>query len=266
MTREAAALDPKDPSRRLRPETVVREMESLAATLNSALERLDDALERQRRFTSDASHELRTPLAGLAGNAELLLRRERTAEEYRKGIERQMRIARRMTHVTENLLALARADDGRARIQRVRVDAAGLTRGVCDEFEAAAQEKGVALDCAAGDAVEIDADPAYFEALVQNLVGNAVKFTPAGGAVRVAIERNCRDAVLTVADTGPGIAPEHLPHVFERFYRAGEDGAPGAGLGLAIVEWIAREHGGRVEAKSEVGRGAVLEVRLPLAV
>jgi heavy metal sensor kinase len=267
MTREAAELDAGHPSRRLKPETVVRELASLGGTLNSAFDRLRDALDRQRRFTSDASHELRTPLAGLAGNAELLLRRERTAQEYRTGLARQMRIARRMTRITENLLTLARSDDGRARIERVRVDAAELTRRVCDEFEATAQESGVRLKCSADSALEIDADPACYEAVVQNLVANAVKFTPQGGSVDVTLARDGHDAILTVTDTGAGIPPAELAHVFERFFRVsqGRDRREGAGLGLAIVDWIVREHGGRVDVKSEVGRGTHFEVRMPLA-
>src|SRR6185503_14930669 len=134
MTEEAAELTPEETSRRLRPDTVVPELASLGATLNSALDRLGDALDRQRRFTSDASHELRTPLAVLRGNAELLLRRERSPEEYREGLARQARIAARMTEITENLLALARADDGRTQIRRTGVEIRALTRSVCDEF------------------------------------------------------------------------------------------------------------------------------------
>lgn len=268
MTADAAELTPADASRRLRPDDVAPELVSLATTLNSALDRLGDALDRQRRFVSDASHELRTPLAVLLGNAELLLRRDRTADEYRKGLARQARIARRMTRITENLLVLARADDGRNGIERMRVALATVVREVCDEIEPMAAEGGVALTCEADDAVEVAGDAAYLDQLVQNLAVNAVKFTAPGGTVRVRLGASAdgSDAVLEVSDTGSGIAPERLPHVFERFYRVadGKDPREGAGLGLAIVDWIVRAHGGRIAVRSEVGRGTAFEVRLPL--
>lgn len=266
MTAEAAALTPEDTSRRLRPETVSRELASLSSTLNSALDRLGDALDRQRRFTSDASHELRTPLAVLRGNAELLLRRDRTAAEYREGLERQRRIAVRMTEITENLLALARADDGRAQIRRTSVDLPGLARSVCDEFAGMASEDGVSLECANGDHVAVDGDPTYLAGLVQNLVSNALKFTPRGGSVRVAVARENGHAVLDVADTGPGIPERDRERVFQRFFRVheGRDRHEGAGLGLAIVEWIVREHAGRIDVLDREGGGALFRVRLPI--
>ncbi len=268
MTAEAAALTPEDPSRRLVPETVVLELASLSTTLNSALDRLGDALERQRRFTSDASHELRTPLAVLLGNVELLLRRERTGKEYRDGLERQRRIAARMAEITENLLALARADDGRAAVRKVRVAMPELTRGVCDEFADMAAEDSVSLACSADDGVAVLGDPMYLSALLQNLVANAVKFTPAGGSVAVALSRENGHAVLDVEDTGPGIPATDRARIFERFFRVneGRDRREGAGLGLAIVDWIVRAHGGTIEVADRPGGGAVFRVRLPVTV
>ena len=266
ITQEAAALTPEDTSRRLRPETVSRELASLSGTLNSALDRLGDALDRQRRFTSDASHELRTPLAVLRGNAELLLRRDRSPQEYKDGLERQRRIAVRMTEITENLLALARADGGRAQIRRTRVDLPHLTRSVCDEFAGMAEEDGVSLECAAGGDVAVDGDPTYLAGLVQNLVSNALKFTPRGGSVRVAVGRDDGHAVLDVADTGPGVPEADRERVFQRFFRVneGRDRHEGAGLGLAIAEWIVREHAGRIDVLGRDGGGALFRVRLPM--
>jgi heavy metal sensor kinase len=268
MTTEAAALTPGDPSRRLVPETIVLELASLSTTLNSALDRLGDALDRQRRFTSDASHELRTPLAVLLGNVELLLRRERTGRQYRDGLERQRRITLRMSEITENLLALARADDGRAHIRREPVAMPELVRGVCDEFADVAAGESVSLACAADESVEVVGDPTYIAALLQNLVANAVKFTPAGGSVEVALSRENGHALLDVKDTGPGIPAADRPRIFERFFRVneGRDRREGAGLGLAIVDWIVRVHGGTIEVADRPGGGTVFRVRLPIDV
>lgn len=267
MAAEAEALTPEDASRRLHPDGVVAELASLARTLNSALGRLGDALDREKRFASHASHELRTPLAALRASVDLLLRRDRSAPEYRDGLARQRRILERMSRMTESLLVLARADGAGATLDRAPVDVADTVRRVCSELEPLAAEGGVALDCDAADPAPVTGDATYLAALVVNLVSNAVKFTPAKGHVRAAVRREGAETVVEVSDTGRGIAPEHLPHVFERFFRAndGADRREGAGLGLAIADWIARAHGGRIDVRSTVGVGSTFTVRLPCA-
>ena len=266
MTAEAAGLDPADASRRLHPSTVVAELHSLAETLNSALDRLGAALERQRRFTSDASHELRTPVSVLLAGTELLLRRPRTAEEYRQGLERQARTIRRMREITENLLALARADAAAVPAPRDPVDLGDALAATADEMRPLAEEKGLDLRREIAGGVVVRGDRDQLSRLAGNLIANAVKFTPAGGSVVVRASAEDGEAALDVEDTGPGIPAEDLPHVFERFYRAreGRDGTEGAGLGLAIADWIARAHGGRIAAANLPGGGAAFRVRLPL--
>ena len=266
MTREAATLTPGDATRRLHPSTVVRELHSLAETLNSALDRLGEALERQRRFTSDASHELRTPVSVLLAGNELLLRRPRSAAEYREGLERQARTIRRMKEIIENLLALARADAAGQPVARERVDLVDTISAAVDELRPLAEEKGLVLGLDADGRVPVRGDPKALAQLAGNLLSNAIKFTPPGGRVTARVSAADGDAVLVVEDTGPGIPPEHLPHVFERFYRVneGRDGAEGAGLGLAIAEWIVKAHGGTISAGGLPGGGAAFRARLPL--
>jgi heavy metal sensor kinase len=266
MTREAATLDPADATRRLHPSTVVGELHSLAATLNSALDRLGAALERQKRFTSDASHELRTPVSALLAGTELLLRRPRTPEEYRRGLERQVRTIRRMKEITENLLALARADAAAEAPPREPLDAGEVLDAAAEEFLPLAEEKGIRLERAVAPGLRVRGDRQALARLCGNLLSNAVKFTPPGGRVLARAAPEGREALLEVEDSGPGIPPEHLPHVFERFYRVREGGdrAEGAGLGLAISEGIVRAHGGRIEASNLAAGGAAIRVRLPL--
>jgi heavy metal sensor kinase len=266
MTQEAAALTPQDPGRRLDPDTVVSELHSLANTLNHALDRLADALDRQRRFTTDASHELRTPVSILLGNSELLLRRPRSPEEYREGLERQHRTALRMKEITENLLTLSRADAAPGGIRLAPVDLAGTVRTLVGDFQAIAREHGIDLEYEAPGALEIRGDASALQHLVSNLLSNAVKFTPESGRVAVRLDRAGDDAVLTVADTGTGIPAEHLSHLFERFYRVrdGTDEREGAGLGLAIVDWAVRAHQGAIGVESTPDRGTTFTVRLPL--
>jgi len=267
MTDEAARISPRDTTRRLGPDTVVKELHSLATTLNSALDRLGDALERQRRFTSDAGHELRTPVSVLLANAELLLRRPRSAEEYREGLERQHRTAQRMRDITENLLTLARADADGAGIRREVVRPAELLGAMCDEFRGIASRNGVRIRCRVDDTLRVIGDPGLLDLLVQNLIGNALKFTPAGGEVDLELSRVNGDARLVVSDTGPGIPVEVRERVFDRFFRVneGKDQREGAGLGLAIVAWVIRAHNGHVKIGGAPGDGTTFEVRLPLA-
>ncbi len=266
MTAEAAALTPEDTSRRLRPESGPRELRSLAGTLNSALDRLGSAFDRQKRFTSDASHELRTPLSVLLGNAELLLRKERTGKEYRRGLERQRRIATRMTEITENLLALARSDGGAAEIEHDAVELPQLARSVVNELEPIAAAGEISLECRADGEITVDGDATHLSGLLENLVSNAVKFTPRGGAVQVTVSRNGKYAIVDVSDSGPGIPDEHREHVFDRFFRVhdGRDRREGAGLGLAIVEWIVQAHEGHIDVRNRPGGGATFTVKLPL--
>jgi heavy metal sensor kinase len=266
MTREAAGLSAEETGRRLRPETVVRELHSLAETLNGALDRLAGALERQRRFASDASHELRTPVSVLLANSEHLLRRPREADAYRLGLERQLRTVRRMKGIVDNLLALARSDSLPEEIEKEPVPLGGVLAALCEEFRPLAEEKSVRLVVEADAEAAVAGNRRLLAQMAGNLLSNAVKFTPEGGTVtaRVAVEGD--DAVLSVADTGPGIPEEHRARVFERFFRVGDGRHPseGAGLGLAICAWIARMHGGTIAAGGSAEGGAAIRVRLPL--
>ncbi len=266
MTEEAGRLSPRDTSRRLDPDHVVTELHSLAETLNRALDRLGDALEHQRRFTSDASHELRTPVSVLLANTEYLLRRQRSTDEYVEGLTRQHRTAVRMQKITEDLLTLARADAHAEEFERLPVDLGELIGAFCEEFRAVAQSGEIRLDCLAAPGTRVLGDARYLSQLATNLVSNAVKFTPPGGLVSVAVKVADGSAEISVADTGPGIPLEEQPLIFERFHRVGGEGngTEGTGLGLAIVAWIARAHGGEVRVESVPGEGATFVVRLPL--
>jgi signal transduction histidine kinase len=267
MTREAAALTPGDPGRRLHPDAVVEELHSLAATLNAALDRLDDALGRQRAFTADASHELRTPVSVLMAGTELLLRRPRTPEEYREGLERQLRTIRRMKGIAENLLALARADAGAEAVERAPVRLDEVLGAALDEQAPLADAKGVRLVRDLGGPAVVEGSRRQLALLAGNLLSNAIKFAPEGGEVAVRLAAGGGLAEAVVSDNGPGIPPEHRERVFDRFHRVrgGSDPSEGAGLGLSIAAWVAKGHGGTIAVEERPGGGALLRVRLPLA-
>ena len=240
------------------------EIGHLVTALNGMMTRLSAAFTGQRQFTADASHELRTPLTILRGEFELALARERTAHEYRKTLESGLEEVLRMARIVESLGFLARGDAGPAR-PRVRVSLTALASEVTDAMQHRAQEAGLRLISEASAEAVMRGDADALRRMVQNLVENALAYTPPGGEVLVSLTAAGGKCRLCVADTGIGIAPEDLPHVFDRFFRADKSRANtgGSGLGLSIVQSIVQAHGGEIEAESEPGRGSRFMVTLP---
>jgi two-component system sensor histidine kinase CiaH len=224
------------------------------------------ALQRQRDFTADASHELRTPLTLVRGNAELLLRHpNEEIGDYQDVVQDIVDESDRLGRLVGDLLTLARADAGQLPLTTAPVDLSALAAGLARDFEPVAAAKGLSLAADIQPGVTVRGDADRLRQLGVILLDNAVRYTAAGSvAVRVATEGH--DAVLTVSDSGPGIAAEHLPHLFERFYRtdaARSSAHGGTGLGLAIAKQITDLHGGAIAATSAVGHGSTFTVRLP---
>lgn len=241
------------------------EFSELAHTFNELLDRLERAFRQQARFTADASHELRTPLTVLRGNVSLALGRQRSPQEYRETLERVQHAAGQMSGLVEDLLLLARADAG-----QLLVDAQPVALGeVLAGAVAAVPGREVGVAGLPTDApLTLRGNQGLLTTLFANLLRNADRHTPAGGSVSLQVQCRPGQVAVTVADTGQGIAPEHLPHVLERFYRvddARSSDAGGTGLGLAICQSIAEAHGGSIEVASRPGRGTQVTVALPLA-
>lgn len=255
--------------RRIEPQLLDRELVPLAGVLNSAFARLEQSFRRLSQFTADASHELRTPLAVIQTQAELALLQPRSADEYRSALETCLKSADRMRSLTDNLLLLARSDSGRLPFPTENAD----LRRIVEEAAAAMQDRfssaGVELDCETPEhPLPIAAAPSFLRQIPLNLLDNALQHTPAGGRVSIQLLSSGGNAQLIVQDTGCGIASEHLPRVFDRFYRvdtARSRRTGGSGLGLAICQSLAEAHGGQIECKSEPGRGTTMTVSLPLA-
>ncbi len=245
------------------------EIGHLIAALNQMLSRISGAAAIQRQFTADASHELRTPLTILRGQFELALSRPRTAAEYRNAVESGLEETLRMSRIVDSLAYLARGEAVSPVPYSALVSLSALAAEAVKAQSARAAEKGVLLsvgadsDAESGVVVRGDADA--LRRLVQNLVENAIIYTPPGGMVTLFVSKDTRGCRLRVADTGLGIAPEDLPFIFDRFFRADPARANtgGSGLGLSIVRSIAEAHGGAVTAESEPGRGSTFTVTLP---
>lgn len=267
LTNVARQISADDFSKRLDMKLPDDEVGRLARTFDEMIARLDDAFRRQRQFTADASHELRTPLTSIKGQTEVALQRDRNPEDYREVLRAVNSEVDRMIRLVGSLLTLARADSRQAPISRERVDLSQLVNDAAEQMSAAASAKGIALNVTA-DAVTLIGDEDLLLQLVLNLFDNAIKYTPQGGSVSVICRADGGSGVVRVTDTGPGISAEHLPHVFDRFYRVDpsrSQAAGGAGLGLSISRWIAESHGGTLSVDSAPGSGSTFIVRVPLS-
>jgi signal transduction histidine kinase len=246
------------------------ELDRLSQTINSLLDRIAEYLRQNREFTANAAHELRSPLTALQSSLEIALNADRTTEEYKEVLSVLLEECEQMRVLVNQLLVLAEGDAGRLRLHSRPVRLDQLVARSLEMFRAVAEAAGVELSVARLEPAVILGDGSRLWQVVNNLIDNAVKFTPAGGRVSLTLffEGGGRQCVLEVADTGVGISAQDLPHVFERFYqgdkaRDREMPVRGLGLGLSICQAVVAAHGGTIEVVSTQGHGATFRVRLP---
>lgn len=231
------------------------ELRELGEAFNAMLDRLEDGVQRLSGFAADLAHDLRTPVNTLMVETQVALARPRTAEEYQALLASNSEEYERLARMIENTLFLARVDNARLALRREPLDLRAELLRIHDYFEILADDAGVRLEVDA-PAIEAWLDPVLLQRAVGNLVSNALRYTPAGGVIRLSARRAGPGVELAVANTGPGIAPEHLPHIFERYYRADaarSSPAHSAGLGLAIARAIMELHGGNIRVESVEG-------------
>ncbi len=273
ITRQAQAISEQDLHRRLNLDLPDDEVGRLARTFDAMLDRLHAAFQRQRQFTADASHELRTPLTVIKTNIGVTLNRPRSVKQYQTALLQVEAEVDRLTRLTSDLLLLARADADQPIASRREIDLVPIVNGATDELQPLAEAKNLTLNFTAPENATlcVHGDPDQLHRLCFNLIENAIKYTPQGSVnVKVALasaqHATPAHVLLTIEDTGPGIAAEHLPHLFERFYRvdaARSREAGGSGLGLAIAHSIVTAHGGAIDVKSDLGHGTIVTVSLP---
>jgi two-component system heavy metal sensor histidine kinase CusS len=240
------------------------ELQPLAIAFDQMLKRLDDSFTRLSQFSADLAHELRTPIANMLGEAQVALTRDRTAADYRETIESTVAECERLSRIVDNLLFVARVDAASEPISRKWFDARGAVEKIAAFYQMVADDHNVTINCT-GDG-QIYADPDLFERVVGNLLENALRFTPEHGSIRIAVSKDNSNFQVTVTDNGCGIAAEHLPRVFDRFYRAESSrSSEGAGLGLALVKSIVELHGGSAAIQSELNHGTTVVLRFPAA-
>jgi heavy metal sensor kinase len=261
---EAVSADRLD--QRLEIANVHDELGLLTRTINAMIGRLERSFAEVRRFTADASHELRTPLTALRTEVEVALGKSLSPAEHQQLLAGLLEELVRMSRLTDQLLTLSRRDAGVEQFNPVPLDLAGLAASVVEVMRPLAESRGLHLHFDERARVTVEGDEGRLRQVVVNVLDNALKYTPEGGRVAVRVDRHGRNAVLLVEDTGVGIAAEHLPHIFERFYRvdrARSRSEGGAGLGLSIARSIVAAHGGSIALTSVPGQGTVCTVTLP---
>jgi two-component system OmpR family sensor kinase len=247
------------------------EMARLAVTVNGMLARLEQSFASLRRFTADASHELKTPLMVLRAGVERALVHPGIPSEILQSLDETLAQINQMTEMVENLLTLARADEGRAPLAVEECDLRELVADVAETAGILGEEAGVTAGHTMPETpVCLAVDRHRIREMLLNIVTNATKYTPRGGSIVLALEENEDAVTFTVRDTGIGIAAGDLPHIFERFWRADPARSrtgdrPGVGLGLAIAKWIVEAHGGSIMVQSRPARGTMFIIRLPKA-
>jgi heavy metal sensor kinase len=266
MSDQAERMSAKNLQERLDVRNPNDELGRLASVLNGLLSRLDRSFESMRSFTADAAHELRTPLSIIRGEADVALSQDRDATEYKEALAIIQDEARRLSRLVDDMLALARADAGQRPLEIKELYLNDLAEECCRAAQVLALQKGLSLSQQPSSDIPFRGDEDLLRRMMLNLLDNAIKYTPPGGVVSLAVIEEEASIRIVVTDTGIGIPPEAALRIFERFYRVGKarsrvDG--GSGLGLAIAKWAAEAHNGTINYTSRPGEGSTFVVGLP---
>jgi signal transduction histidine kinase len=241
-------------------------MDNLIQTINGMIERLESSFKRMAEFTADASHELKTPICAMRGEAEVLLSKERSKEEYQEALAHLTEQFDRMNQMLNDLILLSKSDSSQVelRMSPVRLDL--LLTDLLSLFQVVADQKRITLPVGPLKEVVVKGDEGRLQQLFANLLDNAIKYTQEG-SIQITLEKGDGTAIIRVRDTGIGIPKEEQEKIFKRFYRVDKSRSKetgGVGLGLSIAEWIAQIHHGRIEVESELNHGSTFTVYLPL--
>jgi heavy metal sensor kinase len=242
------------------------EMDDLIRTINEMIARLENSFKRVAEFTADASHELKTPICALRGEAEVLLSKKRPVEEYQEGLANFIDRFDQLNRMINDLILLSKCDSSQVELKMTLLRLDLVAQDIGNLFKILAEQKGIDLRMGRIQEVTIVGDKVRLQQLFTNLIDNAIKYT-SEGSIRITVEKDEKNAVVKVVDTGIGIPPAEQENIFKRFYRVDKSRSKeggGVGLGLSIVEWIVHAHRGRIEVDSELNRGSTFTVYLPI--
>jgi heavy metal sensor kinase len=267
LTANAETMSETDLSKRLTLDVPYHEFLRLMQAFNSMMDRFQRSVESQRRFVDHAAHEMQTPLTVLQGNLEVALLKARTSEEYREALINNLEQVGRLIKLSRSLLTLAKFTSDKPPVHLVPLPLEPLIRDLVNELTILFDDRSVTLSFEAESVPIVNGDGQWLKQALINLLDNALRYTPSGGVVTVRLRAVKEEVVIVVEDTGHGIESEHLHHLFERFYRtdwARTKDSGGTGLGLPIVKEIAEAHGGSISVTSQVDKGSVFTLRLPV--
>jgi len=263
---KAQNISSQNLSERLTQRGTGDEMDDLIRTINEMISRLEDSFKRMAEFTADASHELKTPICAMRGEAEVLLLRERKAEEYQEALARFIEQFDHLNQMINDLILLSKFDTTQKELKRAPLRLDLLIQDLSHLFHVLAEQKNIALEIGTLEEVTVMGDKVRLQQLFTNLIDNAIKYTPKG-SIHVTVEKKESAGLVKIKDTGIGIPKEEQEKIFERFYRTDKSRSRetgGVGLGLSIAEWIVRAHHGRIEVDSELNKGSTFMVYLPV--
>jgi heavy metal sensor kinase len=268
ITRTAQRITGSNLSLRIPMRQAGDELDYLIVTFNRMIERLEASFQQMKQFSADVSHELRTPITAIRGQLEVALFTAETTDQYREAIFNALQDIDRLSQIVRALLLLSQAESGQLVLQKSRLDVCQLVHEQVDQFQIPAEEAGIQLTADLAGQCSALLDRVQIERMLTNLLANAIKFTPRGGEVRVAVRLGPNDVEIVVEDTGRGIPTESLPHIFDRFYRVPGTGSAagpeqGLGLGLSFVAWIVKAHRGKIAVDSTPGQGTRFTIKLP---
>ncbi|MGB7573900.1 MAG: ATP-binding protein [Thermodesulfobacteriota bacterium] len=263
---KAQSITSQNLSERLTVRGTGDEMDNLIRTINAMIARLESSFKRMAEFTADASHELKTPLCAMRGEAEVLLLKERKAEEYQEGLAHFIEQFDHLNQMINDLILLSKLDTTEVALKMAPLRLDLLIKDLCNFFQVLAEQKNIALEIGTLEEVTVIGDKIRLQQLFTNLIDNAIKYTTQG-AIRVTAKKNEDAVAVKIVDTGMGIPEEEREKIFKRFYRMDKSRSRetgGVGLGLSIAEWVVHAHHGRIEVDSEINRGSTFTVYLPL--
>lgn len=267
LTREVSKITAAQLNARLPYERPPKELSDFIVAFNMTLDRIEESFTRLSAFSSDIAHELRTPVNNLLVQTEVILSRPRKIEEYEHLLSSNLEEYQHLSGIVDRLLFIARADNNNVNLTKTELTVMSEIRAVIDFVEAYAEEKHIDIKVSGDDRVQVEADATLLRNAFSNLLTNGVKYIQTHGKIHVEVSHSKKWVTIRIEDNGPGIAEQHLPHIFDRFYRVDSDRAKqsgGSGLGLAIVKSIVDLHGGDIEVTSEIGKGTTISVTLPM--
>jgi len=243
------------------------EIDQLAATFNQMLGRIQALITEIKEMSDNIAHDLKSPITRIRGMAEVTLATGKGIEEYENMAAGTVEECDRLLDMINTMLMITKTESGVHQLDYQQVDMAHLIRDACELMETVAEDRGLSLACQTPESLPLVGDPRMIQRILANILDNAIKYTPSKGAVKVSLfEKDGREALVTVQDTGMGIPPDDLPHIFERFYRCDQSRSePGTGLGLSLARAFARAHHGDITVTSTPGQGSTFTLTLPKA-